>query len=144
MITQAIANTFKAELLGGIHDFDTDVFKLALFRATANIVGAFGAATTNYSEMGTDEVVGAGYTAGGETLTGGAIAVSGNTAYIDFDDAALPGSTFTTRGALIYNSSKGDKAVAVWDFGANKIVTDGFLTIQFPAPGAGTAILRLS
>lgn len=144
MITQAICNSFKTELLGGIHDLDTDTFKLALFGATASIVGTHGAASTNYSEMGADEVTGTGYSAGGVTLTGGTIAASGVTSYIDFADFVIAAATFTTRGAMIYNASKANRAVAIWDFGSDKIVTDGSLTVQFPTPDASNALLRLS
>jgi len=143
-IAQAICNSFKTELLGGIHDLDTDVFKIALFRATGSIVGTFGAATTNYSNMGADEATGTGYAAGGQVLTGAVLGSGSNVSWLDFADAVWSGLTLTARGALIYNSSKANRAVAIWDFGADKIVVDGMLTVQFPAPDAANALLRLA
>lgn len=144
MITQAICNSFKQELLGGVHDFDTDTFKMALFAATASVSGTHGAASTNYSDMGADEVTGTGYTAGGVTLTGATIVADGVTSYVDFADFTIEDVTLTTRGAMIYNASKANRAVAIWDFGTDKVLTAGNLSIQFPSPDASNALLRLS
>lgn len=137
-ITQAMCTSFKTELLGGVHDIDTDTIKIALFTSSATL----GAATTAYST--TSEVVGTGYTAGGNTLTGAAITSSGTTAIVDFDNTTWAASTITARGAMIYNASKADRAIAILDFGSDKASTDGDFTIQFPVADASNAILRIA
>lgn len=138
MITQAVCNSFKTELLGGIHDLDTDVFKIALYTSMATL----GAGTTVYSA--TNEVVGTGYVAGGGTLTGGIITLDGSTAVGDFADFTFNNVTVTARGALIYNSSKANRAVVVLDFGTDKSVTTGDFNILFPAPTAMLGLIRVA
>ena len=145
-LTQAMCTSFKTELLTATHDFTNttgDSFKLALFRATASIVGTFGAATTNYSDMGADEASGTNYTATGQALTNVTPTSSGTTAYTDFADEVFTNVTITTSGALIYNDTKADRAVCVLDFGGDKTATAADLTIIFPAAAAATAIIRL-
>jgi hypothetical protein len=137
-ITQAMCNSFKTELLGGTHDLDTDVIKIALFTSSATL----DASTTAYST--TNEVVGAGYTAGGNTLAGAAISLSGSTAIVDFTDTTWSSATITARGALIYNSSKADRAIAVLDFSTDKSSTSGDFTVVFPAADASNAIIRIA
>lgn len=145
-ITQAMCTSFKQQLLVATHNFTNttgDTFKLALFRAQASIVGTFGAATTNYSDMGADEATGTNYTAGGSSLTNVTPTTSGTTAYCDFNDLVFTNVTITTSGCLIYNSSKSNKAVAVFNFGGDKTATAGDLTIIFPTADASNAIIRL-
>ena len=145
-ITQALCTSFKTQLLTGTHDFTNttgDSFKLALFRATASISGTFGAATTNYSDMGADEASGTNYTAGGSALTNVTPTSSGTTAFTDFADLVFTNVTITTSGALIYNDTKSDKAVAVFDFGGDKTATAGDMTMIFPTADASNAIIRL-
>ena len=149
-MTQAMATSFKVEILDGIHNFGTgvirastaaDVFKLALFTSSATL----SAATTAYST--TDEVSSSGtnYPAGGLTLTISQVPTSsGTTAFIDFDDLTFPSATITANGALIYNATQSNKAVAVLAFGGDKTSTAGNFTIQFPAAAASTAILRIA
>lgn len=137
-ITSAVCNSFKQEVLGGIHDLDTDAIKIALYTSSATL----DAATTAYTTS--DEVVGAGYTAGGNTLTGAVISLDSSTAIVDFTDTTWSSATITARGALIYNSSKANRAIAVIDFGADKISTNGDFTVSFPTADAATAILRIS
>lgn len=144
-ITQAMATSFKVESWTGLHNFTNgtgDVFKLALFRAAGSIVGTFGAGTTNYSQMGADEASGTNYTAGGGTLTNVTPTSSGTTAYTDFADLVFSNVSITASGALIYNSTDGNRAVAVLDFGGDKTATAADMTIIFPVAAAGTAILR--
>lgn len=134
-----MCTSFKADLFGGVQDLDTDVIKLALYTSSATL----DASTTAYSA--TNEVPNSGsYTAGGGTLTGVAITTSGTTAIVDFSDLTFTSATITARGALIYNSSKSNKAIAVLDFGSDKTSTVGNFTIQFPAATASDAILRLA
>lgn len=145
-LTQAMCTSFRVELMQALHDFTNstgDTFKLALFRSQALISGTFGAATTNYSDMGADEASGTNYTAGGAALTNVTPTSSGTTAYTDFADLVFSNVTVTTSGALIYNSTASDRAVAVLDFGGDKTATAGDLTIVFPAADASTAIIRL-
>ena len=146
-ISQAMCTSFKVELLNGIHAFGTtvvrgattaDTFKIALFTSSATL----GATTTAYSV--TNEVSGTGYTAGGNTLTNVAPTSSGTTAFTDFNDTTWSTATITANGALIYNDTQGDKAVAVLAFGADKSSTAGDFTIQFPAADASNAIIRIA
>ena len=137
-IAQAMCSSFKQQILLGEHDMDTDTFKIALYTSAATL----GPATTVYSTS--DEVVGAGYTAGGNTLTGATVSLSGTTAFVDFSDSSWATATITARGALIYNSSKANKAVAVLDFGSDKISTGGTFTVQFPVNDASSAIVRIA
>lgn len=141
-ISQAMCTSFKIALLDGEMDFSSDTsqtFKIALYTSSATL----GAATTAYST--TNEVVGTGYTAGGNTLTIAANpASSGTTAFLDFTDTTWTTATITARGALIYKSGGGDPAVAVLDFGSDKTSTAGNFTIQFPAADASNAIIRIA
>jgi hypothetical protein len=137
-ISQAMCSSFKQQLLLGEHDMDTDVIKIALYTSAATL----GASTTVYTTS--DEVVGTGYTAGGNTLTGASVSLSGTTAFVDFSDTTWSTATITARGALIYNSSKSNKAVAVLDFGGDKTSTAGNFTVQFPTNDASSAIIRIA
>lgn len=137
-ITQAFCTSAKAEFLGGVHDLDTDTIKIALFTSSATL----GASTTAYST--TNEVSGTGYTAGGNTLTSPSITLDGTTAIVDFADSVWSSSTITARGALIYNASKSNKAIAVLDFGADKTSNGGDFTVVMPAAAAATAIIRIA
>lgn len=136
-ITSAICNSYKQEAMEGVHE-SGDVYKIALYTSAATL----NKSTTAYSA--TNEVTGTGYSSGGTTLAGIAFGLSTDTAYIDWNDPAWgPGATITARGALIYNSSQGNKAVATIDFGADYTCTNGTLTIQLPAAGA-SAIIRIA
>lgn len=141
-ITQAMCTSFKKALFDGEMDFSSDTaqtYKIALYTSTASL----DATTTAYTTS--NEVVGTGYTAGGNTL---AISTnpttSGTTAYLDFADTTWASATITARGALIYQSGGSNPAVAVLDFGADKTSTAGDFTIQFPTADASNAILRLA
>lgn len=137
-ISQAMCTSFKVELFGGVHDLDTDVIKMALYTSSATL----DASTTAYSA--TNETSGTGYTAGGNTLTSPVITSSGTTAYVDFADTTWSSASFTARGALIYNSSKSNKAIAVLDFGADKTASGGDFVVQMPAADASNALLRIA
>lgn len=134
---QTLTTSFKQDVLLGVHDLVTDTIKMALFSASANL----GAGTTVYTTAG--EVAGAGYTSGGNTLAGVTVLKSGTTAFVDFADPTWNPANFTARGALIYNASKGNKAIAVLDFGADKTATTTF-TVQMPANTATSALIRFS
>ena len=136
-ISQTATTSFKQDLLLGVHDLDTDTIKMALYVATAEL----NAGTTVYTAAG--EVSGTGYVAGGNTLVSATVLASGTTAYVDFADTAWDPAGFTARGALIYNASKGNKAIAVLDFGADKTATTTF-TVQMPANTATSALIRVS
>lgn len=143
-ITTALCNTFKQELLGGIHDLDTDNLKIALIKPSPT--GSYGAATTNYSNITTnsDEAVGTNYTAGGQTLDSATIVLSGNVAYVDFADEVFNNLTISADGAIIYNATKGNRAIAVFDFGGSVTSTSGDFTVVFPAADASNAVIRIS
>jgi hypothetical protein len=134
-IAQTLTTSFKQDSFLAVHDFSTDTFKIALYTANASI----GSDTTVYVTGG--EVTGTGYAAGGNTLTGATVLVSGTTAYVDFADSTWASASFTARGALIYNASKGNKSVAVLDFGADKTSTTSF-TVQMPSNTATSALIR--
>lgn len=134
-------NSFKVELLQAVHDFTVttgDTFKMALYASTANL----SAATTVYTTS--DEVVGAGYTAGGIALTSVTPTLNGGVAVGDFADANFGVVTLTYRYALIYNSSKANRAVAYFDLGSDRTLSGGNLTIQMPVPNATNAIIRVN
>lgn len=136
-LIQGLCSSFKQESWLGIHDLQTDTLKLALYVSAADL----GPSTTAYTA--TDEVSGTGYTAGGVVLTNVQVLLSGTTAYFSCDNAAWPGSSFVTRGGLIYNETKANRAVAVLDFGADKTAGPNF-TVQIPAATASTALLRFA
>jgi acyl CoA:acetate/3-ketoacid CoA transferase beta subunit len=148
-ITQTTVTSFKVEMFNGIHAFGTtvvratttpDTFKIALYTSTATL----DASTTVYTTTG--EVVGTGYTAGGQTLTVSPAPASGGTtpAYLGFNNVTWPSATFTAAGALIYNSTQNNKAVAVLSFGSDKTVTAKPFTVVFPSATSTTAIVRIS
>ena len=142
-ITQAIANSFKKELLEGQHEFQFggDKFKLALYSSSATL----NSATTSFTTTG--QVGDSGtYTAGGGALVqpNPSTSVASGVAIVDFNDLSFTGATITARGALIYNTSATNKAVAVLDFTSDKVSTDGTFTIIFPAFTTSAAILRIS
>lgn len=149
-ISQAMCTSFKADILGGVMDLDTDTLKIALYTSAATL----GASTTDYTApadptanpTNTGEVTetGTNYTAGGEALTGAVITTSGTTAIVDFDDVTWSNVSLTARGALIYDTSASNKAIAVLDFGADKTATSGDFTIVMPAATASTALIRIA
>ena len=149
-LVQTLATSFKVEILDGIHNFGTgvirattaaDTFKIALYTATATLD-----ATTTVSDT-TDEVTGAGYTAGGNTLVISQVPTSTNTetvAWLNFENSSWPNSTFSANGALIYNSTQGNKAVAVLNFGSTKTTTNQTFTVTFPASSSSAALIRIT
>ena len=134
-IVQTQCTSFKVELYEGIHNFLTDTFKIALYTANAQLDNT----TTIYTTIG--EVVGTGYVAGGQALTGVTINASDTTAYVSFNNAVWTNCNLTARAALIYNAAKGNRAVAILDFGSDKTAT-GTLTLVMPANTATTALIR--
>jgi hypothetical protein len=147
-VTTAMPTSFKGEVLQALHNFTTstgNTFKIALLKAAAAGTGTFGAATTNYSNLSPDELgTGSGYTAGGNTLTNVTPTTSGTTGFTDFADTTWTAATFTTSGALIYNSSSSNRAAAVLSFGGDQQVSSGDFQIQFPVAAAATAIIRIA
>ncbi len=149
-IEQTLATSFKVEILDGIHNFGTgvirattaaDTFKIALYTATATL----DATTTVYTTD--NEVTGTGYTAGGNILTISQVPTSTNTetvAWLNFTDTSWPSSTFSTAGALIYNSTQGNKAVAVLNFGGTKTTANQTFTVTFPASSSSAALIRIT
>jgi len=143
-IVQAVCNSFKKEILEGIHDFESggDQFKLALYEDTANL----SAATTAYPGDSTgDQVADTGqYAQGGGVLQSQATSLDTGVAIVNFANLSFTGVTLTAEGALIYNATESNKAVAVLDFGGNKTATAGTFTIQFPTFNSTSAILRIA
>lgn len=146
-IAQTATTSFKVELLQALHNFgptSPNVFKLALYTADASI----GANTPIYSTA--NEVTGSGYTAGGNILTISVTPTSGDntsgvpTAFVSFAPSTWVSASFTSRGALIYNSTNGNRSVAVLDFGADKTVFNDTFQVVFPTANASSAIVRIS
>lgn len=138
-ITQGMCDSFKVQILNGVHNFSADTFKIALYTSSATL----GETTTAYAA--TNETSGSNYTAGGNTLTVNVTPTNtGNVAYVSFANTTWTTATITARGALIYNSSKSNSSVCVLDFGGDKTSTAGNFTINFPTADATTAIIRLT
>jgi hypothetical protein len=140
MITAGLTNTFKEQLLLGVHDFSTDVLKIALYTADAEL----GPLTPVYTSS--NEVVGAAYVATGQVLTGVTVSLSESLgiAFVSFNNPTWNAATFTTRGALIYNSTKAGKSIAVLNFGLNQTVLSQQFQIQLPTNDAESALIRVN
>lgn len=137
-ITQSICNVFFYDLARGLHNFSSDVIKIALYTSSADL----GPTTTAYSA--TNETSGTGYVAGGATLTATLVGGVNNTVtYVDFADATWPSSTFTARGALVYNNTSGG-SICVLDFGSDRSSSASTFRVTFPTANASDAIIRLS
>ena len=148
-VTTAMPTSFKVEILKAVHNFTAstgNTFKLALMKATASGSGTYGAATTSYDNLSTDELSnGNGYTTGGNTLVSVTPVADGTTAVCDFDNTTWTSATFTTCGGIIYNdTAAGNPACAVLSFGGDQQVSSGDFQIQFPAAAAATAIIRIA
>jgi hypothetical protein len=135
-MSSAICTSYLRERFEGLHGA-SDVYKVALYTAGAELDSS----TTKYSS--TDEVSGPGYTAGGQVMVGFVTGADGKTAWANWNsDPAWPNSSISARYALIYNSSKGNRAVVVLDFGTLKISSNGTFRIMLPPPGAESALIR--
>jgi len=143
-VTTAMCTSFKQELLQGLHDIDGHTIKLALIKSGES--GTYGAASTNYSNVtgNSDEASGTNYSAAGETLGSVAITTSGTTALVDFADVTWSNSTISASGAIIYNSSASNKAIAIISFGGTVASTAGTFTVTMPAADSSNAIIRIA
>jgi len=139
-IQQGLTNSFKQEMLQAGQNIVTDTLYMALYTAFSNI----GPLTTVYVSTDTSEVTGTGYAAGGVEVTGATLSTDTQTGtvYVNFDNVSWPGANFTARGALIYNTTQGNKSVAVLDFGSDKIFSSVSNTVTMPANTATTALIR--
>ena len=137
-ITQALANTFKEDLMDTTANLEANTLKVALYDNTATLSSA----TTAYATA--NEVTGTNYTAGGEAMTGMAVTLDGSTAIFDADNVSWANATITAQAAVIYNNSFSNAAIAVLDFGGNKTSTNGTFEIQFPNANASTALIRIT
>jgi hypothetical protein len=137
-IIQTQTTSFKTELYQAIHDLTTDTLKIALYTNSATLNETTTAYTTS------NEITGTGYTAGGVVITGVTVNSSGYTAYVSFNNPSWTAASFTTRAALIYNSSKANRSIAVLDFGANKTVSSNTFLITLPTNNASDALIRSS
>jgi hypothetical protein len=138
MITAGLTNSFKEQLLLGVHDFATDTFLIALYTSSAIL----GPETTVYTTS--NEVTGTGYVAGGLELQNITVNLGMGVAYVSFDNPAWAGATFTTRGALIYNLTKANKSVGVLNFGVDQTMLGQSFTIQLPTNNPENALIRIS
>jgi hypothetical protein len=149
-ISQAMCTSFKVEILDAYHNFGTaptrgtgaaDTFKIALYTSSATLDST----TTTYTTSNEVSSSGTNYTAGGNTLTISQVPTStSTTAWLDFADTTWSAATITANGALIYNSTQGNRAVAVLAFGGDKTSTAGDFTIIFPAANSTSAIIRIA
>ena len=149
-IGQTLATSFKVEILDGIHNFGVgvirattaaDTFKIALYSTLATL----NSTTTVYTTQ--DEVTGTGYVAGGNTLVISQVPTSTNTetvAWLNFENSSWANATFSADGALIYNSTQGNKAVAILNFGSTKTTTNQTFTVTFPASTSSAALIRIT
>ena len=137
-----IPDAFKSELLSGTHNFANggNTFKIALFTD----ISGYSTSSTTYSTTNEVSSSGTNYSAGGYALDSQAVSVASNTALVDFADEVFSSVTLSAVGAVIYNDTNSDKLVVVLDFGGTKTATNGDFTIQFPAAGASTAIIRIA
>ena len=151
-ITTSMANSFKKELMDMATHVSSDVFKIALikvghggtYNASTTAAGTPGSGAPTTSNLGTDEAAGTGYTTGGATLTGFSATLQTATGVLDFANATWPTSTISAVGAMIYNSSKSNKVLGVFDFGGTITSTGATFTATMPAVGAGTSLLRVA
>ena len=137
-ITQALANTFKEDLMDTTANLEANTLKVALYDNTATLSSA----TTAYATA--NEVTGTNYTAGGEAMTGMAVTLDGSTAIFDADNVSWANATISAQAAVIYNNSFSNAAIAVLDFGSVKTSTNGTFEIQFPNANASTALIRIT
>ena len=139
-ITQGMCDSFKVQLLNGQQNFSADTYKIALYTSAATLSNATTAYTTS-NEVAT----GGGYTAGGNTLTVSTLPTStGNVAFLSFANSSWSNATITAAGALIYNNTNTNRAVAVLAFGGDKTSTNGTFAVNFPTADATNAIIRLT
>jgi hypothetical protein len=136
-ISQTLTTSFKVESFEGIHDILTDNIYMALYTALADLNDATKVYTT------VQEITGTGYIAGGKLMTGATVNAYGNTAYVNFDNVVWNPAAFTCYGALIYNASKGNKSIAVLNFGGGK-TCDNTFTVTMPSNTYSTALIRYS
>ena len=138
-IQQGLTNSFKQDMLQAGQNIITDTLYMALYTALASVDST----TAAYTAV--NEVVGTGYTAGGNPVTGAVLSTDVNTGtvYVNFNNVSWPGANFTARGALIYNTSKSNKSVLVLDFGADKSFNTINNTVTMPVNSATTALIRL-
>ena len=148
-ITTALCNTFKRELLEGIHTFGTDTFKLALIKSGES--GTYDKTTTNYSDVtgNSDEIAATGsggnpYSTGGHTLSSVTTTLSGDVAFVDFADITFTNATIDANGAIIYNASESNKAVAIISFGSTQSSDNGSFTITMPTNDSSNAIITIT
>jgi hypothetical protein len=137
-ITQGLCSQFKQDILLGVHDLAVDTLKIALYSNAASI----GPNTTAYTTDG--EVTGVGYLAGGQSLTGVSVSLTDTVAFVDFANPSWLGVSITARGALIYNYSKSNKAIAVLDFGTDKTANDTTFELVMPVNNSNTALIRIA
>ena len=149
-IGQTLTTSFKVQILDGIHNFGVgvirtttaaDTFKIALYSTLATL----NSTTTVYTTQ--DEVTGTGYVAGGNTLVISQAPTSTDTetvAWLNFENSSWANATFSADGALIYNSTQGNKAVAVLNFGSTKTTTNQTFTVTFPASTSSAALIRIT
>ena len=138
-IYQGLTTSFKVDMLNGKQNVASDTLKMSLYTAYATL----NQDTTAYTSA--NEISGTGYTAGGQTLSNVTINSGSNTVYVSFSNVVWNPAQFTTRGALIYNSTKSNASIAVLDFGSDKIQTgNNTFTVILPPDTESSALIRIT
>lgn len=135
-VTSAFTNQAKQDFLNGVHQ-SGDTYKCALYTQAA---ASLDKNTTAYTASG--EITGTGYVAGGATVSGFSVSITSDTAHLSFTDPVWSNTTQTADAALIYNSSKSNKALCVLAF-TSATSTNGTWTLDLPAAGA-SALMRIA
>lgn len=133
MYGNAILKAFNKEI-----DWDSDTIKVAL-------VGS--GYTPNqdshdyWDDVSSNEVTGAGYTAGGASLAGKTATydTASNVIVLDANDVVWASSTITARYAVVYDDSGATAAqkalIGYVDFGSDQSSTNGNFTVTWDATG---------
>lgn len=137
-ILQCLCGSFLQELMLAIHDLEDDTLKMALYSSSASLT----ADTTEYTTTG--EITGTGYSGGGKIITNASVQLLSGVAALDFDDVEWAGATFIARGAMIYNSSKANRAIGLLDFGGEKVAAGNTFRVKLPPALSEKAFLRLT
>lgn len=131
-----IYNNAKELLLKGDLDFDVDtVYAMLVTSAYSPNIDSH----VNRDDV-TNEVVGAGYTAGGKEVENLVVSQDNtdNEGVVDGDDVNWTSSTITARAAVLYKvvgSAATDLLIAYVDFAEDKISSDGDYEIQWNSEG---------
>lgn len=124
--------------IGSGINFTVDTIKIALLTS---------AYTPNqgtdhvFADVSANEVVGAGYTAGGATLAGAAQSLASHVLKLTGSNTSWAAATITARYAVIYDTSVSNKLLGYVNFGSDVISTGGTFLITWDAAGILTVTM---